>query len=134
MGVSAQQKVQDTSERNPAYSLARETALQGTVLSYTASSSVAPLGPRVVVQTASGDIDVHLGNAKLLEANHFSLSMGDSIRLLGESIPFGSGTQFVARVIQKGNQSLVLRSARGFPLRPMANGASETGKQQAGVL
>lgn len=134
IGVSAQQKVQDTSQRNPAYSVARETPLQGTVVSYTPSSPVAPLGPHVVLQTASGEVDVHLGNAKLLEVNHFSISAGDPIRILGESIPFGNGTQFVARVIQKGNQSLVLRSARGFPLRPMANSASKAGNSLAGVL
>ena len=62
-----------------------------------------------------------LGNsrsAKLLQANHFTLAAGDSVRIVGESLPFGGGSQFFARIIQKGNQSVALRSARGFPLRP----------------
>jgi hypothetical protein len=63
-------------------------------------------------------IDVHLGNAKLLEATHFSLASGDSLRIVGENVPYGSGTQFLARVIQKGNQTLTVRTVRGFPLAP----------------
>ena len=80
---------------------------------------MAPLGPHVTVSTGSGVVDVHLGNARLLEASHLSLSAGDSIQIVGENISYGSGTQFVARVIQKGNQTVALRTTRGFPLAPM---------------
>ena len=108
--------------------------MQGTVVSYNASSTVAPLGPHVIVQTSSGTLDVHLGNAKLLETNHFTLAAGNSVRILGENLPYGDRTQFVARIIQKGNQSLVLRSVRGFPLRPIVNGAGKSTDPQGGVL
>jgi hypothetical protein len=83
-----------------------------------------------VIQTASGQVDVHLGNARLLTANHFSLSAGDSVRVVGENVAYGTGTQFFARIIQKGSQTLALRSTRGFPLRP----TSKAGKSEAGVL
>jgi hypothetical protein len=52
------------------------------------------------------------------------------VRVIGVSVPYGSGNQFLARIIQKGNQTLTLRSTRGFPLRPTA----KAGKPQAGVL
>ncbi|HYL61857.1 MAG TPA: hypothetical protein VE077_04480, partial [Candidatus Methylomirabilis sp.] len=94
------------------YNLSRETVLQGTVVSYTEASNVAPLGPHVKIQTSSGVVDVHLGDAHLLEANHLTLAAGDSIKVVGETVPFGKTTQFVARVIQKGAQSVVLRSTR----------------------
>jgi hypothetical protein len=113
-----QQKAQSISQRNQAYDVSRESVLQGTVLVYTAASSTAPLGAHVTVQSASGEVDVHLGNAQLLAANHFSLSNGDSVRIVGESLAYGSGTQFVARLVQKGNQVLAVRSTRGFPLSP----------------
>jgi len=73
---------------------------------------------------------VHLGDAKLLQANHFVLAAGDSIRVLGESLPYGEGTQFFARIVQKGSQTVALRSARGFPLRPVG----KSGNAKAGVL
>jgi hypothetical protein len=118
--VSAQQKAPSVSQRNLSYDISRESVLKGTVVQFTASSSVAPLGPHVTVSTGSGVVDVHLGNARLLEANHLTLSAGDSIHIVGENISYGSGTQFVARVIQKGNQTVALRSTRGFPLAPVA--------------
>src|SRR5262249_49440047 len=113
-----------------AYDVGRETVLEGTVVTYTASSQVAPLGAHVTVQTSSGRVDVHLGNAQLLDASHFSLASGDFVRIVGETLPYGQASQFFARLIQKGTQSLALRSIRGLPLRPVANSA----KSQAGVL
>jgi hypothetical protein len=127
---AAQQKTQSTAQQKRSYDLSREVSLQGTVVSFAASSSVPPLGPHVVVQTASGQIDVHLGDARLLEANHLTLAAGDSIRVIGEDVAHGAGTQFFARILQKGNQTLALRSPGGFPLRPVPN----AGKAQAGAL
>ena len=116
---SAQQKAPSVSQKNLSYDVSHESVLKGTVVQYTASSSVAPLGAHVTVSTGSGVVDAHLGSARLLDANHLSLSAGDSIQIVGENISYGSGTQFVARVIQKGNQTVALRSTRGFPLAPI---------------
>lgn len=132
--ITAQQKIQSASPRSHAYELSRETSLQGTVVSYTAASAIPPLGARVSVQTSNGLVEVHLGNAKLLEASHFTLSSGDSIRILGESVVSGASPQFVARIIQKGNQSLVLRSPRGFPLVPMVKRAGKAANREGGGL
>ena len=116
--ASAQQKAQPVAERNLSYDMNRETVLEGKVLQFTPASSAAPLGAHVTVQTSSGVVDVHLGSARLLEANHFLLASGDSVRIVGENVAYGLRTQFLARVIQKGNQVLAVRSARGLPLAP----------------
>jgi hypothetical protein len=129
--AGAQQKAQNMPQRN-LYDLSREVSAQGSVITYSETSSAAPFGPRVTVQTGSGVLDVHLGNALLLESNHFTLAAGDAIRIIGENVPFGSGTQFLARVLQKGNQTLVLRSAVGFPLRPTRS--ADAVNTPAGVL
>jgi hypothetical protein len=126
VALSAQQRPQSIPPQRQSYNPSREISLQGVVLSFTENSSTPPLGAHVSVQTSSGTLDVHLGSAKLLQANHFTLAAGDSVRIVGESVPFGGGSQFFARIIQKGNQSVALRSTRGFPLRP-------SGKQ-AGAL
>jgi hypothetical protein len=127
--AGAQQKAQTAPQQGRSYDLSREVSLQGTVVSFAETSSAPPLGPHVIVQTASGQIDVHLGDARLLQANHFTLAAGDSIRLIGENVAYGEGTHFFARILQKGNQTLELRSTRGFPLRPVA----KAGKAEAGV-
>jgi hypothetical protein len=117
-GAAAQQKAQIVPQKNQAYDASRESVLQGTVVAYTAASTRPPLGAHVTVQTSSGVVDVHLGNAQLLAANHFSLASGDSVRITGENVAYGTSNQFLARIIQKGNQALAVRSVRGFPLTP----------------
>jgi len=120
VALGAQQKPQSVLPQRQSYDPSREVSLQGVALGFTENSSTPPLGAHVSVQTSSGTLDVHLGSAKLLQANHFTLAAGDSVRIVGESLPFGAGSQFFARIIQKGNQSVALRSTRGFPLRTAA--------------
>jgi hypothetical protein len=125
--ASAQQRAQTAPQRNQAYELSREVSVQASVISYSETSSAAPFGPHVTLQTSSGVLDVHLGNVRLLESNRFTLSAGDTIRVIGEKVLLDSGTQFLARVIQKGDQTLALRSPQGFPLRPTTKSAAQQG-------
>jgi hypothetical protein len=104
------------SMRSLAYDATQETAVEGTVLSYTAEAATPPIGAHVQLQTASGTMDIHLGAASYLEANHFSLAKGDSVRVVGASSATRQGTIFLVRLIQKGGQSLALRTAKGAPL------------------
>ena len=122
MLASAQQKAQTVSPRTPAYDMGRELSVQGTAVSFTKNSNVPPLGPHVVLQISSGSLDIHLGNARVLEANRFTLTPGDTVRVIGENVNLSGKTQFVARLIQKGNQALLLRSPLGFPLQPLVKG------------
>ena len=116
--AQTQQKAHPFSQSTRAYEMSRETVLEGKVLQYPAASTVAPWGARVTVQTGAGIVDVHLGNARLLLANHLTLSTGDTVRIVGENVAYGTSTQFLARLVQKGNQVLAVRSTRGFPLAP----------------
>jgi hypothetical protein len=111
--AAAQQRSALVSPRPAAYDATHETIWQGTVLSYTEDSAVPPIGAHVTVQTASGTLDVHLGPASYLRANHFSLSAGDSVRIVGVSIAVHGGNIFIARIVQRGQQSIVIRSLRG---------------------
>lgn len=105
-----------TSMRSLAYDATKEIVVEGTVLSYTAEAATPPIGAHVQLQTASGTMDIHLGTASYLEANHFSLAKGDSVRVVGASSATRQGTIFLVRLIQKGGQSLALRTAKGAPL------------------
>ncbi len=115
--------------RTLAYDVTQETVVEGTVLSYTAESATPPIGAHFVLQTAAGAIDVHLGAASFLQANHFSLAKGDSVRVVGASSATRQATVFLVRVIQKAGQSLVLRTAKGAPLS--LAGARALGVQKA---
>ena len=115
--------------RSLAYDATQEAEVEGTVLSYTAESAVPPIGAHLVLQTAAGAIDIHLGAASFLQANHFFLTKGDSVRVVGVRSATRQGTVFLARVIQKAGQSLVLRTARGAPLS--LAGARSLGAQKS---
>lgn len=99
-----------------AYDASQETVLAGTVVNYTAAATTPPIGAHVALQTANGVVDVHLGPASYLKSNQFSLAPGDALKVVGVSMPTDRGSVFLARVVQKGSQSLVIRSPKGFLL------------------
>lgn len=94
-----------------AYAPGRETFLEGVFLRYEQAGA-----GRILLQTAVGTVSADLGPAAYLAANHFTLAAGDSVKLLGVSSTARQGTVFLARMIQKGEESLVLRTAQGAPL------------------
>jgi hypothetical protein len=116
------------------YEVKRETSLLGSVQAYTPAAETAPLGAHVILQTGAGVVDVHLGDARLLAANHFTIQNGDSLRIIGETVAYGNGTQFIARIVQKGTQALTVRSVRGIPLSYMAPRDGVQARVQGGVL
>jgi hypothetical protein len=129
-----QEKAPQTPVRSSGYDLKREGTLVGTVIAYTESSTTPPLGAHVTLQTPGGVVDVHLGNARLLTANHFSIQAGDTLRIIGENVASGNASTFLARIVQKGTQALAVRSERGIPVRYVAPKNSGESKPQGGVL
>ena len=107
-----------------AYDMARESVISGKVVQYSAASTTPPPGAHITLQSSSGTIEVHAGNAKLIAASHISLQAGDVVSVTGENVTFGNSTVFVARVIQKGSQSVAVRSKNGVPLLLTAVDAS----------
>jgi hypothetical protein len=113
--ANAQQRDSLLESRPAAYDLKRESVLQGTVLNYTEKSLLPPIGAHVTIQTATGIVDVHLGPASYLRANNFALSAGESVRFVGVSTPANKGNIFLARIAQKHDQSIAIRSPSGLP-------------------
>ncbi len=105
------------------YDVARESVISGKVLEYSAAGKSSLRGAHVIVQTSSGTVDAHLGNARTLKANHLTLEAGNTVSITGETVTYSGGTVFVARVIQKGSQSVAVRSRAGMPLSPTTRGA-----------
>jgi hypothetical protein len=116
--MRGQEKTAAATEQPRAYDVSREVTLVK-VVSYSASTATLPLGPRVMLQTPSATIDV--GNPRLLEANHLVIESGDTLRIIGEELALGDGKQFIARIVQKGTQAWVVRTAGGFLLSPVAS-------------
>jgi len=130
----AQEKSPQPSLRFGAYDMTHEGTLVGTVVDFKLSSTIPPLGARLSLHTTAGVVDVHLGDARLLTANHFNIQAGDTLRIIGAYTSAGSSSLFLARIRQKGTQALTLRTQRGFPVRYVAPKNSGPTRSQGGVL
>lgn len=122
------ERPRENAMRSIAYNAAQETVVEGTVLNYTPEASP-PIGAHLLLQTTSGTLDLHLGPASYLQANRFSLTKGDAVRVVGVNSAMRQGGVFLVRVIQKGEQSLTLRTSKGAPLS--FAGARALGSQKA---
>lgn len=132
--ASGAQQVQSavSTRGTTAYSVARESVLTGSVVSFTEGTSRA--GSHLILNTSSGVTDVNVGNAKLLSLNGMTFAAGDSIRITGETLTVAGDTFFAARIVQKGAQSLIVRSERGFMARPTQANVPASALKQGGVL
>src|SRR5262249_549925 len=94
------------------------SSLQGTILSYTENSKTPPLGAHVLLQTSSGNVDVQLGDARVLHQVKMNLAQGMSVRFVGQTRTVGQNTVFLARLVQVGSQIVAVGATRGGPVSP----------------
>ena len=71
-----------------------------------------------MLQTASGNVDVHLGDARLLRLAKVTVAQGTNIRIIGQMGMAGQNAIFFARLVQVGAQLVAVRSDHGLPLAP----------------
>ncbi len=116
--ASAQETKQPDTQQLRTYNVSREVFLLGTVVKFESASSTLPMGAHLILQTSSGPIDVHLGNARVLQAGHLELNPGESVRIVGETLALGDSTYFAARIVQKGSQAVAVRNTRGLLTTP----------------
>jgi hypothetical protein len=101
-----------------AYDIAKDVSLQGTVVSFTENSQTPPIGAHVLLQTSAGNVDVHLGDARLLHLAKLNITQGASVRFVGQMRTVGPNSVFLARLVQLGAQVVAVRSNHGLPLGP----------------
>lgn len=98
------------------YNIAHDVSLQGTILNYTENSKTPPIGTHVLLETASGNVDVHLGDWRVLHQAKLSLTQGMSVRFVGQSKVVGNNKVFLARLVQAGSRVVAVRSNHGLPV------------------
>ena len=117
--VFAQRPGANTTAAKPSpntYNIANDLSLQGTVLQYTENSQTPPIGAHVLLQTSTGNVDVHLGDARLLHLANVNIAQGASVRFVGQTRTVGQNSVFLARLVQVGAQLVAVRSDHGLPL------------------
>jgi hypothetical protein len=99
------------------YNPATETTVTGTVeeVKKIPGPSGGPGGTHLMIKTAQGSLEVHLGPTSYLEGQQFAFAKGDQIEVIGSRVKIESADVVIAREVKKGGKSLTLRDAQGVP-------------------
>ena len=119
---------------SPAWDLAKEISLHGTVQKIETVNAGGILGTHVHVLTAQGLIDAHLGSGAAASAKTLGLSTGQTVSLTGMMIESNGNDVLLARVLSTSNHVFILRNEHGLPARTIVPRAGPTGGMQKGGL
>ena len=104
-----------------AYDSANEVVLRGTISQVTTQPAPGlPLGLHLILSTAQGAVDAHLGPFLSSLAAQKGLVSGASVQMVGVKAHLAAGDLFLVRTVIVGGQTIVVRNANGFPVRQVA--------------
>ncbi|HKS67028.1 MAG TPA: hypothetical protein VJR26_07300 [Candidatus Acidoferrales bacterium] len=106
----------------PAYDVAKEVKVQGTIQKIDGFGTSGPIGTHIFIQTAAGTIDVHLGFGAASKPGYLGIAPGQSVTVIGMMETVGSASVLMARILTTPNHIFVLRNEHGFPIRGIPRG------------
>lgn len=118
----------------PAYNLAKEVKIQGTIQRIDLAVPTGPMGTHIFIQTAQGIVDAHLGHGHAAKPEYLGVFEGQSVTVVGMMENFGASNVLVVRLLQTPTRIFVLRNEQGIPVRAIPRGASSTANLQKGGL
>ena len=107
---------------SPMYDVKTETTITGTVQSVDTVTGAggrgrhALGGTHLMVKTDKEMLAVHVGPTAYLTEKQITLAKGDSLEILGSRVAMDNESVVIARQIQKGDKTFMLRDASGRPL------------------
>jgi hypothetical protein len=105
------------------YDASKEAVLRGTISEVvTRPKAGLPLGVHLMISSAQGVVDVHLGPHFGRVAAQQGLVPGAAIQVTGVTSHFDGGDVFLARIVVVGNQTLIIRNQNGVPAYPAPSG------------
>ena len=102
-----------------AYDLSKEVRVQGTIQQIDTANTRTPLGTHILVQTASGVVDAHLGPLNKASFDALHLSVGEAVTLTGMDESLASGSVFLVRLLTTSTRIVILRNEHGYPVRSL---------------
>lgn len=67
-------------------------------------------------QDGTEPLEVHLGPSWFLDNQESKLAVGDVVTILGSRVTLDGKPVLIARTVTRGDETLVLRDERGFPM------------------
>jgi hypothetical protein len=111
--------------RAPIYNPSTETTVKGTVEEVrNVTGRRGWGGTHLTLKTGDKSMDVHVGPAWFISKNKFTFAKGDEVEVIGSKVAYQGADALVAREIKKGDKTLTLRNADGFPVWSRRGGAA----------
>lgn len=133
--ANAQSTANESAMASPAYDLNKEIKIDGTIDKIETNSIGGPIGTHLLVISAQGVVDVHLGASAAVSAKNLSLTVGESIHVTGMMASIGGNSVLLARILTTSNHIYMLRNEHGAPIRSlMPRGAASSANSQKGAL
>jgi hypothetical protein len=73
-------------------------------------------GVRLVLKSDSEQVAVHLGPAWYVTNQDLSINVGDKVTVTGSKVMFEGKPAIIAAQVKKGDEVLMLRDEKGFPM------------------
>lgn len=113
------QSASATAQQAVPYDISKETRVQGTIQSIDSSGAHLPIGTHIMVQTAEGVVDAHLGPLNKASLDALNLANGESVTLTGMDEALPGGSVFLVRILTTSSRVVILRNEHGFPVRSL---------------
>ncbi len=114
------------------YDISKEVTLEGSVQTLVRKATPGALtGAHLMVSTAQGTVDVHIGNHLFAGRSSMSFTSGQSVKLVGVMTEFNHKNLFLVRTIQTGGRTIMVRNENGFLMSP-AQAARLAGNSSTG--
>jgi hypothetical protein len=97
------------------YDVSKEITVEGTVKSLVTKPVPGTLmGAHLMVSTAQGTVDAHIGDYVVTGRYPTSFASGQAVKLVGMMAEFNHQNVLLVRTIQTGNRTITVRSEHGF--------------------
>jgi hypothetical protein len=112
----------------PVYDVTKEIEVRGTIRKIDAFGVSGQAGTHILVETARGVIDAHLGFGAESNPTYLHIAPGQSVTVIGMMQSAGAKKVLVARILTTSSRIFVLRNEHGIPVRaiPRRNTRSKT--------
>jgi hypothetical protein len=124
----------ETTELIPAYDPGKEIQLQGMIRRIETSGTNGPIGTHILIETATGVADAHLGNGRAASPAYLGLSTGESVTVIGMIESAGGKDILLTRILRTSKHVFILRSRWGIPVRGTARTSSAPSEALKGGL
>lgn len=111
----------------PSYDVTKEVKIQGTIQKIDTSGMNGLIGTQILIETASGVVDAHLGYGPASKASYLGISQGQTVTIVGMMQSVGNTNVLLARILTTSSRVFVLRNEHGIPVRVLPRGSSHSG-------